>query len=52
VKSPNGFRVDYSPFAAAILLVDTPGISSANLRTLNYRRLPRPIHPLDATEWY
>ena len=47
VKSPNGFRAEYAPIARKILLVDTPGISSANLRQLRYRRVPRPIWPLD-----
>jgi microcystin degradation protein MlrC len=48
VKSPNGFRAEYEPIARKIFLVDTPGVSSANLRSLPYRRLPRPIYPLDA----
>jgi len=42
VKSPNGFRAAYEPIAKAIFLVDTPGVSAANLRTLPFRRLPRP----------
>jgi microcystin degradation protein MlrC len=48
VKSPNGFRAEYEPIARRIFLVDTPGVSSANLRSLPFRRLPRPIYPLDA----
>jgi microcystin degradation protein MlrC len=48
VKSPNGFRAAYEPIAKAIFLVDTPGASTANLRSLPYRRVPRPIHPLDS----
>jgi microcystin degradation protein MlrC len=47
VKSPNGFRAAYEPIAKAIFLVDTPGVSTANLRTLPFRRVPRPIYPLD-----
>lgn len=47
VKSPNGFRAAYEPFAKAIFLVDTPGVSTANLRSLPFRRVPRPIYPLD-----
>jgi len=47
VKSPNGFRAAYEPIAKAIFLVDTPGVSTANLRTLQFRRVPRPIYPLD-----
>src|SRR5262249_1556951 len=48
VKSPNGFRAAYEPIAKKIFLVDTPGVSSANLRSLPYLRIPRPIYPLDA----
>jgi microcystin degradation protein MlrC len=47
VKSPNGFRAAYKPIAKAIFLVDTPGVSTANLRTLPFQRVPRPIYPLD-----
>jgi microcystin degradation protein MlrC len=47
VKSANAFRADYTPIARRIMLVDTPGISSPNLRALPWRRLPRPIYPLD-----
>ncbi len=48
VKSPNGFRAAYEPIARAIFLVDTPGVSTANLRKLPFRRVPRPLYPLDA----
>jgi microcystin degradation protein MlrC len=47
VKSPNGFRAEYEPIAKKIFLVDTPGVSSANLSTLPFRRVSRPIYPLD-----
>jgi microcystin degradation protein MlrC len=47
VKSPNGFRAAYEPMARAIFLVDTPGVSTANLRQLPFRRVPRPLYPLD-----
>ena len=50
VKSATAFRNEYAPFAAAMLLVDTPGISSANLRSVPYRHLQRPIYPLDDFE--
>jgi microcystin degradation protein MlrC len=48
VKSPNGFRAEYEPMAKAIFIVDTPGASTANLLSVPYRRVPRPIYPLDA----
>ncbi len=47
VKSPNGFRAAYEPIAKGIFIVDTPGASTANLHSLPYRRVPRPIYPLD-----
>lgn len=52
VKSAGSFRPQYEPFSAKILLVETPGICTPNLRTVPYQRVPRPIHPLDAmTAW-
>jgi microcystin degradation protein MlrC len=47
VKSPNGFRAAYEPFAKDMMVVDTPGVSAANLRSLPFERVPRPIYPLD-----
>ena len=52
VKSPNGFRAAYEPIAAAIFMVDTPGVSTANLRQLPFKRVPRPIYPLDPETSY
>lgn len=49
VKSPNGFRAAYEPIAKAIFMVDTPGVSTARLDRLTWRRVPRPIFPLDRT---
>jgi microcystin degradation protein MlrC len=48
VKSPNGFRAEYEPIARKIYIVDTPGVSSANLKSMPYARVPRPIYPLDS----
>ena len=47
VKSPNGFRSAYRSIAKKMIVVDTPGVSTANLASLPYRRVPRPIDPLD-----
>jgi microcystin degradation protein MlrC len=47
VKSPNGFRAAYEPLAKRIILVDTPGVSTAHLEALPFRRINRPIYPLD-----
>jgi len=30
-----------------MIIVDTPRVSTANLRIIPYRRVPRPIYPLD-----
>ena len=47
VKTPSAFRVDYGPFAAQIILVDAPGPTSSNLKSFNWRKLPRPFYPFD-----
>jgi len=47
VKTPSAFRVDYGPFAAQIILVDAPGATSSNLKSFNWRHLPRPFYPFD-----
>jgi microcystin degradation protein MlrC len=47
VKSALAWRAAYGELARAVLDVDTPGICSARLDTLPYRRLRRPIAPLD-----
>ncbi|HMO56774.1 MAG TPA: M81 family metallopeptidase [Roseiflexaceae bacterium] len=47
VKSPAAFRAAYAPFAAAIEILDVPGVCSPNLATLPFRRVRRPLYPLD-----
>ena len=47
VKSPAGFRADYEPFAAGIVLSATPGCASPRLADLPFRRVSRPLWPLD-----
>jgi microcystin degradation protein MlrC len=51
VKSPNFFRANYEPFAAEILMVDTPGVSPSNLRAVPFRHVRRPLWPLEEFEW-
>ena len=48
-KSRGHFRAAFDGFAAPhdILEVDCPGLTTPNLRTLSWTRLPRPIYPLD-----
>lgn len=47
VKSPAGFRAEYEPIAKKIFMVDTPGVSTAKITTLPYKRIPRPMYPFD-----
>ena len=47
VKSPNGFRPYYEQDAANICPVDVVGSTSANLKSLPFKNLARPIFPLD-----
>jgi len=47
VKSPNGFRTWYESIAEAIVPVDVPGSTSANLKSLPFENCVRPIFPLD-----
>lgn len=47
VKSPVGFRTAYEPIAENIVLSDSPGITSANLQSFNWKNINRPIFPLD-----
>lgn len=47
VKSATAFRAEYRPFAAKIIMVDTPGVSTPNIRAIPFRHVSRPIYPLD-----
>jgi microcystin degradation protein MlrC len=46
VKSP-GAAMRYFTFAARNYVLDIPGSTSANLKTLGHRVCPRPMFPLD-----
>jgi microcystin degradation protein MlrC len=50
VKSPAGFRDSYGPFAAEILILETAGVCSPMLRSYPFRRVRRPLYPLDDFE--
>jgi microcystin degradation protein MlrC len=52
VKSPHCQHHMYSAWCSRMLLIDAPGSSSANLRTLGHRRCRRPIFPLDEIRDY
>lgn len=47
VKSPAAFRAAYEPLAAEVHILDAPGVCSPNLRALPFRRVRRPLYPLD-----
>lgn len=47
VKSPAGFRADFEPFAADIILSDCPGCASPHYDRLPYKRISRPLWPID-----
>ena len=47
VKSAVAYRAAYMPIAAGVVELDTAGLCSANLSRFPYRRLRRPIYPLD-----
>jgi microcystin degradation protein MlrC len=44
-KSAGGFRGVYESFAARIIEMDTPGLTTHDLPTLPFRRIPRPMWP-------
>ena len=51
LKSAVHFRADYTPIAALILEVDTPGVHSPDLFTYEYQKL-RPVFPLsEVADW-
>jgi microcystin degradation protein MlrC len=47
VKAAVAHRQAYDPIAKASYFVDTPGPCSSNLMSFPYRRLRRPVFPLD-----
>jgi microcystin degradation protein MlrC len=53
VKSMNHFRAGFDPIAGTILYATSPGAMNVDYPTIPYRRLRRPIFPLDdrATAW-
>ena len=47
LKSSAHFRAGFAPVAVEMIRCDTPGLVSGDLTTFPYRRLQRPIWPLD-----
>jgi len=52
LKSAVHFRASFEPFAGRILNADTPGIHRPEFAAFEYRRLRRPIYPLDPEASY
>jgi microcystin degradation protein MlrC len=52
VKSPMAFRAAYEGLYDEVIVVAAPGAASPDLVSLPWKRLPRPIYPLDPeTSW-
>ncbi|MCD9023830.1 M81 family metallopeptidase [Cohnella silvisoli] len=51
VKSANQFRAEYEKLSKEIYIVDTPGASTANLRSLSFQHIQRPMYPYDDFDW-
>ncbi len=47
VRSPAHFRATYTPIAARILIADTPGPTTVNMRRIPFTKVTRPLYPLD-----
>lgn len=47
LKSSQHFRAGFEPVAARIITADAPGLTTLNLASFPYRRLTRPVWPLD-----
>ncbi|HAM56285.1 MAG TPA: hypothetical protein DCQ64_13150 [Candidatus Rokubacteria bacterium] len=52
VKSTIHYRAAFEPIAREIIEVDAPGLSSSNLERFDFKRVRRPIFPLDAETTY
>lgn len=47
VKSANQFRAEYEKLTDRIFILDTPGISPADITGLRYEKIRRPFYPFD-----
>ena len=47
VKSSVHFRAAFTPIAAEIVEVDTPGLTTPHMERFEFKRIPRPIYPLE-----
>lgn len=47
LKSSQHFRASFEPISAQIITVDSPGLTTMRFQSFDYKRLKRPIYPLD-----
>jgi len=52
IKSTIHYRAAFEPIAKEIIEVDAPGLSSSNLERFAFKRVRRPIFPLDPEATY
>ena len=52
LKSSNHFRAYFKDTADAIITADTPGLFPADLKKREYRKIRRPVFPLDGQAAY
>jgi microcystin degradation protein MlrC len=52
IKSTIHYRAAFEPLAREIIEVDAPGLSSSNLARFDFKRIRRPIFPLDPDTTY
>ncbi|MBP1989507.1 microcystin degradation protein MlrC [Paenibacillus eucommiae] len=51
VKSATQFRSSYEKISNEIYILDTPGASTANLKSLSFQHIQRPMYPYDDFDW-
>jgi microcystin degradation protein MlrC len=47
LKSMQHFRADFEPIAERVIVCDSGALCTPRYRLLEYRKVPRPIFPLD-----
>ena len=47
LKSMQHFRAAFEPIAGSIIVCDSGALCTVNYKALNYKKVPRPIYPLD-----
>lgn len=48
VKAAVAYKAAYAPVGGEIIEVDTPGLTAINAARFQYKRIRRPLYPLDA----